>query len=81
MKFSRQEYRSGLPFPSPGELPNPGIKSLLCLLHWQADYFPLVPPGSPYVCVYILGTLEILLDLPERMKLLQKKVNRLIVVV
>ena len=24
--FSRQEYRSGLPFPSPGDLPNPGIK-------------------------------------------------------
>ena len=24
--FSRQEYWSGLPFPSPGELPNPGIK-------------------------------------------------------
>ena len=26
MGFSRQEYLSGLPFPSPGELPNPGIK-------------------------------------------------------
>ena len=25
MEFSRQEYRSGLPFPSPGDLPNPGI--------------------------------------------------------
>ena len=28
MKFSRQEYWSGLPFPSPGELPNPGIKPM-----------------------------------------------------
>ena len=27
MGFSRQEYRSGLPFPSPGDLPNPGIES------------------------------------------------------
>ena len=27
MEFSRQEYWSGLPFPSPGDLPNPGIKS------------------------------------------------------
>ena len=27
MEFSRQEYWSGLPFPSPGHLPNPGIKS------------------------------------------------------
>ena len=26
MGFSRQEYWSGLPFPSPGELPNPGLK-------------------------------------------------------
>ena len=26
MGFSRQEYRSGLPFPSPGDLPNPGIE-------------------------------------------------------
>ena len=26
MEFSRQEYWSGLPFPSPGDLPNPGIK-------------------------------------------------------
>ena len=29
MEFSRQEYWSGLPFPSPGEPPNPGIKSSL----------------------------------------------------
>ena len=26
MGFSRQEYRSGLPFPSPGDFPDPGIK-------------------------------------------------------
>ena len=26
MEFSRQEYWSGLPFPSPGDLPNPGLK-------------------------------------------------------
>ena len=29
MGFSKQEYWSGLPFPSPGDLPNPGIKSAL----------------------------------------------------
>ena len=29
MEFSRQEYRSGLPFPSPGDLPDPGIKPAL----------------------------------------------------
>ena len=34
--------------PSPGDLPNPGIKPcLLCLLHWQADSLPLSHLGSP----------------------------------
>ena len=37
--FSRQEYWSGLPFPSPRDLPNPGIK--LHLLHRQVDSLPL----------------------------------------
>ena len=36
--FSRQEYWSGLPFPSPGDFLTQGSKlSLLCLLHWQVD--------------------------------------------
>ena len=30
MLFSRQEYRSGLPFPSPGDLPNPGTEPASC---------------------------------------------------
>jgi len=38
MKFSRQEYWSGLPFPSPGDLPDPGIE--LGSLAFQADYLP-----------------------------------------
>ena len=38
MIFSRQEYWSGLPFPSPGDLPNPGIKPRSPAL--QADSFP-----------------------------------------
>ena len=38
MSFSRQEYWSGLLFPSPGDLPNPGIE---CLLHWQEDSLAL----------------------------------------
>ena len=32
MEFSRQEYRNGLSFPSPGDLPDPLVK--LCFLHW-----------------------------------------------
>ena len=38
MGFSRQEYWSGLPFPSPGDLPNPGIEPRSPAL--QADYLP-----------------------------------------
>ena len=46
--FSRQEYRSGLPFPSPGDLPNPGIKLMsLTAPHWQVGSLALAPPGKP----------------------------------
>ena len=44
MGFSRQEYQSGLPFPSPGDLPDPGIK--LRSLALQADSLPSEPPGK-----------------------------------
>ena len=47
MGFSRQEYWSGLPFPTPGDLPNPGSSPrFLGLLHWQVGSLPLVPPGK-----------------------------------
>ena len=45
MGFSRQEYRSGLPFPSPGDLPNPGIEPRSPAL--QADTLSSEPPGKP----------------------------------
>ena len=45
MGFSRQEYWSGLPFPSPGGLPNPGIEPGSPAL--QADALPSAPPGKP----------------------------------
>ena len=45
MGFSRQEYCSGLPFPSPGDLPNPGIEPGSSAL--QADALPSEPPGKP----------------------------------
>ena len=41
--FSRQEYWSGLPFPSPGDLPNPEIEPWSPAL--QADTLPSEPPG------------------------------------
>ena len=45
MVFSRQEYWSGLPFPSPGDLPNPGIEPRSPTL--QADALTSEPPGKP----------------------------------
>ena len=43
MGFSRQEYWSGLPFPSPGDLPNPGIEPRSPAP--QADALTCEPPG------------------------------------
>ena len=45
----RQEYWSGLPFPSPGDLPNPGIEP--GSLTFQADSLPSEPPGKPITTV------------------------------
>ena len=45
MGFSRQEYWSGLPFPSPGALADAGIESRSPAL--QADSLPSEPPGKP----------------------------------
>ena len=45
MGFSRQEYWSGLPFPSPGDLSNPGIEPETSEL--QVDSLPLIHLGSP----------------------------------
>ena len=45
MGFSRQEYWSGLPFPSPGDLPNPGIEPGCPAL--QADSLPTELRGKP----------------------------------
>ena len=42
--FSRQEYWSGLPFPSPGDLPDPGIERRSSAL--QAEALPSEPLGS-----------------------------------
>ena len=44
MEFSRQEYWNGLPFPSPGDLPDLGIKRMFPAL--QADDLPSSPQGS-----------------------------------
>ena len=45
MEFSRPEYWSGLPFPSLGDLPNPGIEPTAPEL--QVDSLPAEPQGKP----------------------------------
>ena len=50
MGFSREEYWSGFPFPSPGDLPNPGIEPRSPAL--QADALLSEPQGSP-IYLYI----------------------------
>ena len=58
MKFSRQEYWSGLPYPLPGDLPDPGIKLTSPVFPYplwvKADSVPAEPPGKPlyeYLCI------------------------------
>ena len=47
MESSRPEYWNGWLFPSPGVLPNPGIKPRSPA--FQADSLPAEPPGKPYI--------------------------------
>ena len=47
MGFSRQEYWSGVPLPSPGDLPDPGIEPRSPAL--QADALQSEPPGSRHI--------------------------------
>ena len=50
MEFSRQEYWSGLPFPTLGELPGPGIRPEFLAPHeLVGGFLPTVPPGKPYL--------------------------------
>ena len=50
MEFLRQEYWSGLPFPSPGDLPDPGVEPRSPAL--KADPLPPEAPGKLTVCLY-----------------------------
>ena len=59
MEFSRQEYWSGLPFPPPGDLPDPGTEPMsLASPALAGGFFTTVSPGKPVcvcvcVCVYV----------------------------
>ena len=59
MGFSRQDYWSGLPFPSPGDLTDPGTESMSSAL--AGGFFTTEPPGKPnigpenIVCMFLLA--------------------------
>ena len=57
MGFSRQEYWSGLPFPSPGHLHNPGIEPRSPSL--QANALTSGPPGKPFYMLDVCSCLNI----------------------
>ena len=62
MGFPTQEYQRGLPFPPPGDLPNPGIKpkSLVLSPALQSDSLPLCHLGSPILFLSLFITLIII---------------------
>ena len=60
VEVSRQAYWSGLPFPSPGDPPNPGIDpGLLHLLLWLVGSLLAEPPGEPLRPSYFLTSLKV----------------------
>ena len=60
MEFSRQEYWSGLPFPTPGDLADPGIEPRFPTL--QVDSLPSEPSGKPMLKVKVAQSCPTLRD-------------------
>ena len=61
MGFPRQEYLSGLPFPSPGDLPDPGTESASPAL--QVDSLPLSHQGSPFEEIMVVNLPNLIKDM------------------
>ena len=57
VRLSRQESCGGLPLPSPGDLPDPGIEPASSALAGQL--FTAEPPGKP-MCVYLLSVRKVI---------------------
>ena len=63
MGFPRQEYWSGLPFPSPGDLPDPGIEpTSLASPALAGGFFTTEPPGANNLSDHVRKKLEIILN-------------------
>ena len=55
MEFSRQEYWSGLPFSTPGDLLKPGVKPVsLAFPALAGKFFTTEQPGKPTVSIYLI---------------------------
>ena len=55
MELSKQDYWSGMPFPIPADLPDPGIElHFLHLLHWLVDSLSPAPPRKPNTIKYCI---------------------------
>ena len=68
MEFSRQEYWSGLPFPPPGDLPDPGTEPMSLVSPALAGgFFTTVSPGKP-VCVCVCMCILLGTDTVEQIK-------------
>ena len=63
MRSPRQEYWSGLPFPSAGDLPDPGVESMSPSL--QVDSLPLSHLGSPSILLQLSFIILYLLDFSD----------------
>ena len=68
MGFSGQEYWSGLPFPSPGDLPDPGIKPWSPA--FQADTLTSEPPGKSLKSTYLLKNYQCFLQIRNSLKIM-----------
>ena len=79
MEFSRQEYWSGLPFPSPGYLPDPGIGPRSPAL--QADLLPTEPPGMPVFTVWASRKAPYTPLILSQTRLLETKNNTFFIVI
>ena len=59
--FSRPEYWSGLPFPCPGDLPDPGIEPMSPESHvLTAEFFTTEPPGKPLFFFFYVSAFFVL---------------------
>ena len=65
MEFSRQKYWSGLPFPTPGDLPNPGIEPRTPEpLALTGAFFTTVLPEKTTILTYLVPILYFLITYP-----------------